>query len=272
MPKFDYSHPALHTALAVYRDAESSRKLQRASPLRFSTETVGQRAKAVDFRVEPPTPGQKTNSSGAGGDGFPLTWSQGHTGIEEMIRVEDFTMSGTGTASSNSSTGGSLPPPIIPATKSFEGASMPIPTKAQQESRPVLREFEINAKDSLSQLQDLAERRYYYGPFQVEKTPVQEDLANLVPLFGLSEVSLRRQTADPALVWRRKTMDKERISLAQLWTAGRGKRWRAGENKGQMLKVNMNATYERQWAARHRFEKWAHEGGFRDGKRSRGTS
>ena len=82
------------------------------------------------------------------------------------------------------------------------------------------REFHLTADISLMNHQDIIERAPFYGEFRLFKTPMQDDLANLVPILGLSEASIKLQTVPGRVIWARKKEEEKRPTLTELWEKG----------------------------------------------------
>ena len=82
------------------------------------------------------------------------------------------------------------------------------------------REFHLTADMSLMNHQDIIERAPFYGEFRLFKTPMQDDLANLVPIPGLSEASIKLQTVPGRVLWARKKEEEKRPTLTELWKRG----------------------------------------------------
>ena len=82
------------------------------------------------------------------------------------------------------------------------------------------REFHLTADVSLMNHQDIIERAPFSGEFRLFKTPMQDDLANLVPMPGLSEATIKLLTVPGRVLWARKEEEKKRLTLMELWQRG----------------------------------------------------
>ena len=113
------------------------------------------------------------------------------------------------------------PPPPLPKTgfPADFGAEPPDHSSGNLTARKT-REFHLTADMSLMNYQDIIERAPFYGEFRLFKTPMQDDLANLVPIPGLSEASIKLQTVPGRVLWARKKEEEQRPTLTELWEKG----------------------------------------------------
>jgi hypothetical protein len=79
-------------------------------------------------------------------------------------------------------------------------------TKVIEKSEPpkiTTQEFEVKAEPWQGNHRSYLERTTYWGPFRIEQSTMQQHLAKIVPVPGLSDVKVYREPAPLAIMYRR---------------------------------------------------------------------
>ncbi|ORY16646.1 hypothetical protein BCR34DRAFT_460509, partial [Clohesyomyces aquaticus] len=178
--RYEYHNPAANSALAIYRDAVSAQKALDASPIRFSLEKV-----LTDDETSRTVGAQWTGDAIEDEEAATPPVKQGEirddgTGIEDILRPTPLLNRPLDSSSSASSKDTPSPPP--PQRMPFEAPS-PQETSTKW--------FQLTVDRSRVVHQDYVERQPYWAKFSPMKSMAQEDLAKVVPLIGLSDVSKR---------------------------------------------------------------------------------
>ncbi|KAF2476063.1 uncharacterized protein BDR25DRAFT_310464 [Lindgomyces ingoldianus] len=175
--RYEYHAPADNSAFAIYRDPDAAQKALNASPIRFSLEEIlseddaskaGSRQSGVtvsDDAITPETPVKD--------------------GIEEITRASPLLNRNLPNrqTSLTSLTSSSKSPQSSP--------SIGLPFESPEPRGTTTKWFQITVDRSRAVHQDFVERQPYWKQFSPMKSMAQEDLAKVVPLIGLSDVSKR---------------------------------------------------------------------------------
>lgn len=183
--------PAPRTMLAIFESEESTVKLLRDSPLRFTMYENQHEDEVADDGHPPESyqdPGQ--TSTAYSDDRNALAESEALQSLQAASRSRSSSISSARRASSGSST-----------------------------TSPAPRDFQIQVNLAYTHHRDTINANPYNGPFVVDrKSAIQEDLAKRVPLIGLSDLNLKR-LQKPWRVLAREVMyeKKDRKTLRQIW-------------------------------------------------------
>ena len=115
------------------------------------------------------------------------------------------------------------------------GQTVPPDDNGSAAPRRSMREFHLTADISLMNHQDILERQSYYGEFRLLKTPMQDDLANLVPIRGLSEAHIGLATVNGNILYRRREEARARPTVMQVWEEAERRR-REGKDVEEHLR------------------------------------
>ncbi|KAF2006576.1 hypothetical protein P154DRAFT_455345, partial [Amniculicola lignicola CBS 123094] len=168
--RYEYHNPANNVALAIFREAEAAQKALDASPIRFSLET---RVEDAEAAVEDPF-----------ADGHPAqmdpddmtSMSPPTDGIDDILRPSTLI-------------GRTFPP--SPSPKAPSPAPLPYAPTSPHLIPTSKKWFHVTIDRSQAVHQDFVERQPFWKEYSPMKNMVQEDLANVVPLLGLSDVAKR---------------------------------------------------------------------------------
>ncbi|KAF2713684.1 hypothetical protein K504DRAFT_342827, partial [Pleomassaria siparia CBS 279.74] len=204
--RYEYHNPSANSSLVIYRDADSAQAALNASPIRFALERV--------------VPDADVHKSERG-------WSDDEIEDEEVIpnRAPD-------------SLDDILKPSTLlnqaEQTPPSSSAESPTPTPTQSQSQspmpfedaPIARKvtskwFQVTVDHSRVIHQDFVERQPLWKYFTPMKSTGQQDLAKVVPHYGLSDVSKRppnhHRTPNQVLKTMAKYVEHRMPSLKQMY-------------------------------------------------------
>ncbi|KAJ4337731.1 hypothetical protein N0V87_004479 [Didymella glomerata] len=160
--RYEYHNPADNVALAIYRTPEGAQQALNASPLRFSLERETPNTEPASYTADPEDDPSTLPIASATHDTAAMT------SPSSLL---------TRTPTTPPSTPPSAPPPMP------FSAPAPKPTTTKW--------FQVTLDRSRAVHQDFVERQPLWKQFSPMKSMAQEDLAKIVPLSGLSDVSRR---------------------------------------------------------------------------------
>lgn len=190
--QYEYHNPADNVALAIYRTPEGAQQALNASPLRFS--------------LERETPNTEHTSYTADPEDDPSSLPK------ETTTNDTSAMTSPSSLLTRTPTTSPTSPPSTSAPLPFS-APAPRPTKTKW--------FQVTLDRSRVVHQDFVERQPLWKHFSPMKSMAQEDLAKIVPLSGLSDVSKRpphaHRTPNKILTSMARYVEKGMPSLRGVW-------------------------------------------------------